>query len=156
MGLVDDRAWDRFNRRQEALRLGAQARGEDSHFRRKRSARSAFPREARLPTPCAGRASSLATLPIASIPALDEEIGERLAIELKCEGYVRRQELAIEKAAKTENATIPADFDYQSIAALSAEAREKFTVAAPADARNGRTNSRDNALRRRDRRPLRP
>ena len=89
-------------------------------------------------------------------PALDDEIGERLAIELKCAGYVRRQELAIEKASKTENAMIPADFDYQSIAALSAEAREKFTVAAAANARDGRANSRHHALRRRHRRPLRP
>ena len=59
-------------------------------------------------------------------PPLEPGIGERLAIELKCEGYVRRQELAIERAAKSENATIPPDFDYAAIAALSREAREKL------------------------------
>ena len=64
-------------------------------------------------------------------PPLDAEIGERVAIELKCEGYVRRQETAIEKAAKTERVVIPDGFDYGGIVALSREAREKLTHQRP-------------------------
>ncbi|MGA7356828.1 MAG: hypothetical protein WBW76_15495, partial [Candidatus Cybelea sp.] len=65
------------------------------------------------------------------MPPLAGEIGERVAIELKCEGYVRREELAIEKAAKAERVTIPEDFDYLTIRALSREAREKFSRRRP-------------------------
>jgi tRNA uridine 5-carboxymethylaminomethyl modification enzyme len=54
-----------------------------------------------------------------------------VAIEVKCEGYVRREELAIEKAAKAELITIPDDFDYLAIQALSREAREKFSQRRP-------------------------
>jgi tRNA uridine 5-carboxymethylaminomethyl modification enzyme len=64
-------------------------------------------------------------------PPLEGEIGDRVAIELKCEGYVRREELAIEKAAKTERVAIPEDFDYVAIRALSREAREKFSQRRP-------------------------
>lgn len=68
----------------------------------------------------------------ASIPEVDPEIGERLAIEIKCEGYVRRQELAIEKAARSEQAAMPGEIDYTRIMALSREAREKLSVRRPA------------------------
>ncbi len=54
------------------------------------------------------------------------EFGERVAIEIKYEGYVRRQQLAIEKAAKSEAVPIPAAFAYETIGALSREAREKL------------------------------
>ncbi len=64
-------------------------------------------------------------------PHVDATIGERVAIEIKCEGYVRREELAIEKAAKRERAAIPPDFDYSGIRALSREAREKLGAMRP-------------------------
>jgi tRNA uridine 5-carboxymethylaminomethyl modification enzyme len=64
-------------------------------------------------------------------PPLDPEIGERLTIQLKVAGYVRRQEIAIERAAKTERTIIPADFDYADISALSREAREKLRAQRP-------------------------
>ena len=44
---------------------------------------------------------------------------------------MRREELAIEKSRKTEDAQIPEDFDYLTIAALSREAREKFVRQRP-------------------------
>ncbi|MCL5258925.1 MAG: FAD-dependent oxidoreductase, partial [Firmicutes bacterium] len=62
---------------------------------------------------------------------LPAEIGERVAIEIKCEGYVSRQRLAIEKAARTEGVAIPERFDYDSIRALSLEAREKLAKRRP-------------------------
>ncbi|HKU66613.1 MAG TPA: tRNA uridine-5-carboxymethylaminomethyl(34) synthesis enzyme MnmG [Candidatus Baltobacteraceae bacterium] len=62
----------------------------------------------------------------AFMPGLGIAIGERVAIEVKYEGYVRRQQLAVEKAAKSENVPIPHDFAYERISALSREAREKL------------------------------
>ena len=72
----------------------------------------------RSPTHCAGRRwSSLTSHPFA--PPVAPEIGERAIIEIKSAGYVARQELAIEKAAKTERVVIPEDFDYALLRALS-------------------------------------
>ncbi|HKU80936.1 MAG TPA: hypothetical protein VJP76_02110, partial [Candidatus Tumulicola sp.] len=64
-------------------------------------------------------------------PPLDPQTGERVAIEIKIAGYVQRQQLAIEKAEKAETTTIPDDFDYAGIAALSREAREKLSNQRP-------------------------
>jgi tRNA uridine 5-carboxymethylaminomethyl modification enzyme len=46
-------------------------------------------------------------------------------------GYVRRQEMAIARAAKTERVVIPVDFNYADISALSREAREKLSAQRP-------------------------
>ncbi len=130
IGLVDDAAWEAFDRRRaalqtamgraEATRLGARTI-DDEHF------------EAGSVLADALRRPRLSFHKVADRfdPPLDPDIGERLEVEIKCEGYVRREELAIEKAAKSERATIPADFDYESIRALSREAREKFGLRRP-------------------------
>ena len=60
------------------------------------------------------------------LPEVSAEMGDRIAIEIKYEGYVRRQHLAVEKAAKSESVTIPESFAYGEIGALSREAREKL------------------------------
>ncbi|MGC9990953.1 MAG: tRNA uridine-5-carboxymethylaminomethyl(34) synthesis enzyme MnmG [Candidatus Cybelea sp.] len=130
MGLVDDRAWDRFNRRQEALQL-ARRHAEKTRISEESIGEDRFSGGSTIADALRRPRLTFADVADRFDPRLDEEIGERMAIELKCEGYVRRQELAIEKAFKTENATIPPDFNYQSIAALSAEAREKFTSRRP-------------------------
>ncbi len=65
-------------------------------------------------------------------PEIERSIGERIAIEIKIEGYVRREELAIEKAAKSEGAALPAALDYAGLRALSREAREKLAMRRPA------------------------
>ena len=59
-------------------------------------------------------------------PPLARQTGERVAIELKCAGYVARERLAIEKAARAESAELPDALDYATILALSREAREKL------------------------------
>ena len=65
-------------------------------------------------------------------PRLSDEIGERVALEIKIAGYVKRQEAAIEKAAKSERVPIPGSFDYAAVVALSREAREKLAGRRPA------------------------
>ena len=60
-----------------------------------------------------------------------EVTGERMTIEIKVAGYVRREEIAIEKAAKSERVAIPEAFEYATITALSREAREKLTAQRP-------------------------
>ena len=55
----------------------------------------------------------------------------RLEIELKMDGYVRRQQTAIERAQRDEAVLIPAQLDYGALGSLSLEAREKFERARP-------------------------
>jgi tRNA uridine 5-carboxymethylaminomethyl modification enzyme len=130
MGLVDDRAWEFFTRRREALAL-AHRQAEKTRISDENIAGERFAAGSTVADALRRPGLDFGDVADRFHPRLDEEIGERVAIELKCAGYARRQELAIEKASKAENAAIPADFDYQAIAALSAEAREKFTSRRP-------------------------
>ena len=51
---------------------------------------------------------------------------EQVEIELKYEGYIKRQQEMIEKMEKLENVQIPLSFKYKSIIQISAEGREKL------------------------------
>ncbi len=51
---------------------------------------------------------------------------ERAAIEIKLAGYIRRQEVAVARAARDESVSIPYDYAFDRVRALSREAREKF------------------------------
>ena len=59
-------------------------------------------------------------------------IGERASIELKYDGYIRRQAVVVERMAKAEGVAIPADVDYAACRGLSREAVEKLTAQRPA------------------------
>jgi tRNA uridine 5-carboxymethylaminomethyl modification enzyme len=63
---------------------------------------------------------------VAELLQTDAETAERVAIEIKLEGYVRRQEAAIDRARREEKDAIPDGFEFESVPALSREAREKF------------------------------
>ena len=68
---------------------------------------------------------------VAHLFDFEPETVERAAIEIKLAGYVRRQELAVARAARGEEATVPAAFDFAGVRALSREAREKFALHRP-------------------------
>jgi tRNA uridine 5-carboxymethylaminomethyl modification enzyme len=53
-------------------------------------------------------------------------------IELKYEGYIKRQNEEIQKFLENENILIPKNFDYSKIKALSMESREKLEKIRPA------------------------
>ncbi len=129
-GLVDDAQWERFQRRRDALDRAMQ-RAQRERLGVRELAGDRFEPGATLAD--ALRRPNLGFEEVASRfdPPVPAQIGERVAIEIKCAGYVRRQQQAIEKAARTEHATIPAGFDYGSIDALSREAREKFAQVRP-------------------------
>jgi tRNA uridine 5-carboxymethylaminomethyl modification enzyme len=61
-----------------------------------------------------------------------EELGERLAVEIKYEGYIRRQTSVIEKLAQSEFVRIPDSIDYGRVRSLSREATEKLVAQRPA------------------------
>ncbi len=56
----------------------------------------------------------------------DPEVAEQCAISLKYEGYIRRQEEDVARMARMETEALPVDLDYDAVAGLSSEAREKL------------------------------
>ena len=58
----------------------------------------------------------------------------RLALELKVkyEGYIQRQDRAVERFTKMEGIRIPEDFDYDAVDGISTESREKLKAVRPA------------------------
>ncbi len=58
-------------------------------------------------------------------------IREQVEIEIKYEGFIRRQEEQIARVRRLDARAIPPGFDFASIAALSAEAREKLRQIGP-------------------------
>ncbi len=59
------------------------------------------------------------------------EILEKVEIELKYEGYIKKQQELVEKLNKHEEILIPLDFDYMSLNTISMEAREKLQKIKP-------------------------
>ncbi|MFH1824623.1 MAG: tRNA uridine-5-carboxymethylaminomethyl(34) synthesis enzyme MnmG [Candidatus Firestonebacteria bacterium] len=62
---------------------------------------------------------------------LIREVVEQVEIQVKYEGYIKRQNILIEKFEKMEKKKIPEDTDYKKIHSLSSEAIEKLTKIKP-------------------------
>ena len=65
------------------------------------------------------------------LPGLPRAVAEQVEIELKYEGYIRRQALEVEKFRRLEDKRIPERFDYDRIRHLRFEAREKLARIRP-------------------------
>lgn len=61
----------------------------------------------------------------------DDESLSAAVIELKYEGYLKKEESAVKEQKRLENKVIPKDFDYYSIKALRIEARQKLSEIRP-------------------------
>jgi tRNA uridine 5-carboxymethylaminomethyl modification enzyme len=70
---------------------------------------------------------------VPEIMQLDEDQRRILEMEVKYEGYVKREMENIERREKARQILIPADFDYDSLTALKKEAREKLKRLRPVD-----------------------
>ena len=64
-------------------------------------------------------------------PNLPKDVTDRIEIELKYEGYIKRQIQHISKMARLENYEIPRKLDYMNIINLRLEAREKLSKINP-------------------------
>ncbi len=64
-------------------------------------------------------------------PALSALVTEQVEVELKYEGYIRRQQAAVDEMRRLENVLLPADTDYNAIVGLRKEAQEKLTKLRP-------------------------
>ena len=64
-------------------------------------------------------------------PELDPLVLEQVEVELKYEGYIRRQQSAIEEMRRLENKLLPEQTDYSKITGLRKEAQEKLSKIRP-------------------------
>lgn len=66
---------------------------------------------------------------------LDEELLEQIELALEVEaryhGYIERQQREIDRHARQESLTLPADLDYTEVAGLSVEARQRLAAQRP-------------------------
>ena len=54
-----------------------------------------------------------------------------MEVQIKYEGYIKKQEQQIEKFRKLEDRKLPQDFDYDSVEGLRIEARQKLNSFRP-------------------------
>ncbi len=139
VGLVSDERWQYYLKTQE---LKAREIERLSSITIKPKQFTQIMKEKNLPELSTGiRASELLKRPqidysdIVRAIGVDEEItdfvSEKVSIELKYSGYVKRQETQINQVKKLENTIIPENFDYSVLKGLRLEAREKLDKIRP-------------------------
>lgn len=74
---------------------------------------------------------TISSLCIAGMEAFSAEEKEEVELDLKYDGYLKRQEREIARFEKNESVEIPQDFDYDKVDGLSQESREKFKSVRP-------------------------
>lgn len=140
LGLIDGRRWQLFEAKQAAI--SAEARRLDS-VRLKASDPVAAAVEAETGAAIKGsitladllrrsgfHSSDLVRHGLA--PAdLPVAVREGAEIDIKYSGYLARQQQQIEQVRRSQGRPLPPDLDYDGIATLSAEAREKLNVVRP-------------------------
>jgi tRNA uridine 5-carboxymethylaminomethyl modification enzyme len=142
LGLVDDRRWAWFEAKQVAIehetqRLGAvvvrpEALGprDASGFPGGIPARETTALELlRRPEI---RHADLVALDCVGDAGVASDIAAQIEVRARYDGYIRRQQLEIERQRRHEMARLPDDFDYQQVRGLSHEARQKLMAARPA------------------------
>jgi tRNA uridine 5-carboxymethylaminomethyl modification enzyme len=118
IGLLPFRNYERFLKKKEAIR------GEIERLERTRIGSTSLAHMLRRPE------VSYRDLPGAD-DKLDREIVQQVEISIKYEGYIGRQTSEVEKFKATEEKTIPAWLDYESIPSLRTEAKQKLSRIRP-------------------------
>ena len=57
---------------------------------------------------------------------LEKELGEKISVSVKYEGYIERQMRQVDKFRRMEILKFPEDFDFEQVHGLSAEGRQKL------------------------------
>ena len=64
-------------------------------------------------------------------PVLSDEVAEQVNIQLKYEGYIKRQMQQVKQFKKLENKKLYVDFDYSKVKGLRKEAIQKLNLYKP-------------------------
>jgi tRNA uridine 5-carboxymethylaminomethyl modification enzyme len=140
IGLIDDRRWDLFSRKQEQIA----AEKERLHSTRVKENDEVGKAIAQTTKQAIKGSITLADLLRRpgfhyvdldqyglSNPALNQAEREGAEIDIKYSGYLARQQNQIDQIAKQAQRQLPIDLDYNAIATLSKEAREKLNKVKP-------------------------
>jgi tRNA uridine 5-carboxymethylaminomethyl modification enzyme len=141
LGVVDDKRWDAFNRKRDAI-----AR-EQERLKSTRVSPRSLPAEVAervlgkpiereyslmdlLKRPGVGYAS-LAELAGAGTPVADAAVAQQVEIQAKYQGYVARQHEEIARHERYETLALPRDLDYCSVRGLSIEVQQMLNLHRP-------------------------
>ena len=142
LGLVPDDRWQRFEQKREAIERERQRLREiwvqpNSPLAEQVTALfdSPISKETRALDLLARPDVDYARL--CGLPALgpalnDSEAAEQLEIQARYAGYIKRQQLEIDRLRANEALKLPDSFDYAAVRGLSAEVREKLIKRRPA------------------------
>ena len=141
LGLVDDRRWNAFNRKRDAVAREAERLKSTWVNPRQLPEADAIrvlgqpmEREYRLfdllRRPQVSYAA-LQTLPGAGEAVTLPEVVEQVEIQAKYQGYIERQQEEVEKSLAHESLTLPVDLDYAAVHGLSYEVRQRLAQARP-------------------------
>jgi tRNA uridine 5-carboxymethylaminomethyl modification enzyme len=141
LGAVDDRRWEIFSRKREAIALEQErlkstwvnprllAPGEAERVFGQPLEREHTLAEL-LRRPDVSYAG-LMTLSGAGPGAEDEQVAEQVEIQAKYQGYIERQEEEIARHGQSEHLRLPPDVDYSRLRGLSVEAQQKLNQHRP-------------------------
>jgi tRNA uridine 5-carboxymethylaminomethyl modification enzyme len=140
LGLVDQATYDEFCRKRQAITAAREWLAQTMI----RPTAAINDRLAALGSSILKQPASLADLlrrpelTMAALPAIAGQeseipraIGEDVQLEIKYEGYIRRQEEQVERFRRFEAVLLPADLDYQQLGGLSNEVVEKLKQVRP-------------------------
>lgn len=139
-GLVGDAQWERYCRRRDA-REGELKRLRETVLSPTEAVNAVLVSRGTTPLVTGARLSELLKRPQLSYadlapvdpdrPQLDTLVQEQVEVELKYEGYIRRQEADIAQMQRLEGRQLPPDMDYTAIVGLRKEAQEKLGKVRP-------------------------
>ena len=135
VGLVDDGRWERFCCRQEQ-KAAERKRLQETILSPTQELNEVLTNCGTTPVVSGIRLEELLRRPqlnyenLTSVdtarPELDALVREQVEVEIKYEGYIRRQQAAIDEQRRLENRLLPEDTDYDAIVGLRKEAQEKL------------------------------
>ena len=117
LGLVDDRRWDAFSRKRDAI-AAEQQRLRTTYvstgFQQKQSIIDTL------------RRPEMTYANLVTDGAVAPEVAEQVEIQAKYEGYVERQREEVLRRKKLESQALPEAFDYAQVRGLSIEVQQKL------------------------------
>ena len=140
LGLVDDERWDAYCRKQDAISA------ENERLRItfvQPGSPEAEQANAWLDQPLKREYSLLDLLKRPNVtyadvaglgddaPELTDEVAQQVETGVKYTGYIKRQQEEIDQLRKHEDTELPSDLDYEAIAGLSNEVRQKLATVRP-------------------------
>lgn len=139
-GLVDDARWAHFCARQEAKKQ-EMSRLQATILSPTPEVNAALEAAGTTPLQSGARLAELMKRPQLSYaalekvdtarPELDPLVREQVEVELKYEGYIRREQSAIDEMRRLEGRLLPPDMEYTAITGLRKEAQEKLGKVRP-------------------------